>query len=228
MNADCKGALAQLNTSYKAFEHKGKKMSKAQVKAVLEYAIEKGYEHTGMLGDEEVDRILEQLKHNKVSGKAVVFKGSSKWQSAIKTLTVGKTYHVIDDNGVSFKIRNDKGLIKRYFRHYFKEEPMNTNPTQLPQEVQNEISALADKHTANLRTDTDFHTGYSRGVQEGIEIGAITYATDRHQLQQENAKLKEQAEGWRPLLEKVLHRHEGGLLPDRLLYLEIKKFLYGE
>ena len=58
MNADCKGALAQLNKSWRAFEHKGKTMSKAEVKAVLQYAISKGYEHTGMLSDEEVDNIL--------------------------------------------------------------------------------------------------------------------------------------------------------------------------
>jgi argininosuccinate lyase len=62
MNADCKGALAQLNRSYKAFVHKDKSMSKDEVKAVLEYAIKKGYEHTGMLSDEEVDNILQKLK----------------------------------------------------------------------------------------------------------------------------------------------------------------------
>lgn len=62
MNADCRGALAQLNKSYKAFEHKGKKMSKAEVKAVLKYAVNKGFEHTGMLSDEEVDNILETIK----------------------------------------------------------------------------------------------------------------------------------------------------------------------
>lgn len=61
MNADCKGALAQINKSYKAFVHKGKSMSKVEVKAVLRYAIEKGYEHTGMLSDEEVDNILNKL-----------------------------------------------------------------------------------------------------------------------------------------------------------------------
>jgi hypothetical protein len=62
MNADCKGALAQLNKSYKAFVHKDRPMSKAEVKAVLEYAIEKGYDHTGMLSDEEVDNILQNNK----------------------------------------------------------------------------------------------------------------------------------------------------------------------
>lgn len=62
MNADCKGALAQLNKSWKTFEHKGKKMSKAEVKAVLLYAVEKGYEHTGMLSDDEVDNILRTVK----------------------------------------------------------------------------------------------------------------------------------------------------------------------
>ncbi len=60
MNADCKGALAQINKSWRAFEHRGKKMSKTDVKAVLQYAIRKGYEHTGMLSDEEVDNILNQ------------------------------------------------------------------------------------------------------------------------------------------------------------------------
>lgn len=62
MNTDCKGAMAYINTSWKAFEHKGKKMTKAEVRAVLEYAIQKGYEHTGMLSDEEVDNILQQVK----------------------------------------------------------------------------------------------------------------------------------------------------------------------
>jgi hypothetical protein len=61
MNADCKGALAQINKSYKAFVHKGKPMSKAEVKAVLEYAIEKGYQHTGLLNDDEVDNVLKTV-----------------------------------------------------------------------------------------------------------------------------------------------------------------------
>ena len=58
MNADVKGALMQINRSYKAFEHKGKRMTKYQVKKVLEYADSKGYEHTGQLSDEEVDKVL--------------------------------------------------------------------------------------------------------------------------------------------------------------------------
>lgn len=62
MNADCKGALAQINKSWKAFVHKDKPMSKVEVKAVLQYAIRKGYEHTGMLSDEEVDNILQSIK----------------------------------------------------------------------------------------------------------------------------------------------------------------------
>lgn len=59
MNADCKGALAQINKSWKAFIHKGKPMTKKQVKAVLEYAVRKGYDHTGLLTDQEVDEIIE-------------------------------------------------------------------------------------------------------------------------------------------------------------------------
>ena len=33
-------------------------MTKAQVKAVLEYGIKQGYEDTGQLTDEEVDNVL--------------------------------------------------------------------------------------------------------------------------------------------------------------------------
>jgi len=58
MNADCKGALAQLNQSYKAFVHNGNSMSKQAVKKVLEYAISKGYDHTGLLSDAEIDTVL--------------------------------------------------------------------------------------------------------------------------------------------------------------------------
>lgn len=62
MNADCKGALAQPNKSYKAFVHNDKPMTKKEVKAVLEYAIMKGYEHTGMLSEEEVSRVINYSK----------------------------------------------------------------------------------------------------------------------------------------------------------------------
>lgn len=58
MYADCKGALAQLDSSWRAFDHRGKRMTKAQVKAVLEFAVSKGYDHTGEIPDEEIDRII--------------------------------------------------------------------------------------------------------------------------------------------------------------------------
>lgn len=58
MHADLIGALEQLNKSYKAFEHRGQKMSKDQVRKVLKYGIEKGYKTTAELTDEEVDKVL--------------------------------------------------------------------------------------------------------------------------------------------------------------------------
>ena len=61
MNADCKGALAQINRSWKAFTHNGKSMTKAEVKAVLEYAVKKGYKHTGLLTSEEIDSVIGSL-----------------------------------------------------------------------------------------------------------------------------------------------------------------------
>ena len=62
MNADIKGLLAQLNKSYRYFEHKGKKMTKKEVKEVLLYGIKMGYEHTGQITDEETDIIINNFK----------------------------------------------------------------------------------------------------------------------------------------------------------------------
>jgi len=58
MHADLKGALEQINKSYRAFEHRGNKMTKEQVRKVLEYGIKKGYKSTSELTDEEVDKVL--------------------------------------------------------------------------------------------------------------------------------------------------------------------------
>ena len=58
MNADIKGALQQINKSYRAFIHKKKPMTKEHVKAVLEYGLKKGYTHTGQLSDYEVDAVI--------------------------------------------------------------------------------------------------------------------------------------------------------------------------
>jgi len=58
MHANLKGALAQINQSYKSFIHRGKRLSKIEVKKVLEYGINKGYRYTSDFSDEEVDEIL--------------------------------------------------------------------------------------------------------------------------------------------------------------------------
>lgn len=58
MKADIVGALEQLDKSWRAFEHKGKSMTKEQVKRVLVYGIQKGYKHTGQFTDKEIDKII--------------------------------------------------------------------------------------------------------------------------------------------------------------------------
>ena len=58
MNADLQGALEQINKSWRAFTHRGRPMSKEQVKRCLEYGIKKGYKTTSELKDEEVDKII--------------------------------------------------------------------------------------------------------------------------------------------------------------------------
>ena len=58
MHADLKGALEQINKSYKSFRHRGLKLSKEQVRKVLEYGINKGYKTTSELTNTEVDQVL--------------------------------------------------------------------------------------------------------------------------------------------------------------------------
>jgi hypothetical protein len=58
MNADLAGALEQLNKSWKSFEHKGKPMTKTEVRKCLIYGIKKGYKHTGQLTDEDIENAL--------------------------------------------------------------------------------------------------------------------------------------------------------------------------
>jgi hypothetical protein len=62
MNADIKGAFEQLNISWKCFQHRGRRMSKEEVRTVLMYAIDKGYITTEELSDEEVDNVLSSIK----------------------------------------------------------------------------------------------------------------------------------------------------------------------
>jgi hypothetical protein len=59
MHADLRGALQQINKSYRAFEHRGKPLTKAQVIKVLEYGINMGYKTTEEISDSEVDKVLE-------------------------------------------------------------------------------------------------------------------------------------------------------------------------
>lgn len=62
MNADIKGALDQINSSYRSFEHKGKRMTKEQVRKVLEHGLIMGYKHTGEIPEKEIDVILENMQ----------------------------------------------------------------------------------------------------------------------------------------------------------------------
>ncbi len=61
MNADIKGALAQINTCWRCFEHNGEKMTKNQVRKVLEDGIAKGYKTTSEIPDEEIDKIINEI-----------------------------------------------------------------------------------------------------------------------------------------------------------------------
>lgn len=69
MDADIKGSLAIINRSYRFFTHRGKQMTKEQVKRILEYGLNMGYKSTSELSDSEIDELLTPVSENKNYGK---------------------------------------------------------------------------------------------------------------------------------------------------------------
>ena len=63
MNADIQDSLNQLNKSHSCFEHKGKSITKKQVKYILEFGLRKGYKSTSEFSDEEIDKLI-KLSNN--------------------------------------------------------------------------------------------------------------------------------------------------------------------
>ena len=61
MHADLQGALNQIDKSWRSFNHRGRRMSKQEVKACLEHGLSKGYKTTAELSDQEVDEVISQL-----------------------------------------------------------------------------------------------------------------------------------------------------------------------
>jgi hypothetical protein len=61
MDADIKGCLNNIDRSYKAFEHNGKRMTKAEVKSVLEYGLELGYTAVSQLQDRDIKKALQRV-----------------------------------------------------------------------------------------------------------------------------------------------------------------------
>lgn len=61
MDADIKGALAQINRSWRAFVHNGSPMSKKEVKAVLEYGVSKGYTKVSQLSEQEINSVINNI-----------------------------------------------------------------------------------------------------------------------------------------------------------------------
>lgn len=58
MDADILGCYQQLNKSWKAFEHKGKQMTKIQVKKCLEYGIENGLKAVSQIPNSIINEII--------------------------------------------------------------------------------------------------------------------------------------------------------------------------
>jgi hypothetical protein len=61
MDASIRGSLNHINSSWKAFTHKGKRMTKAQVTAVLEFGKAQGFQWVSQINDADIDRIISEL-----------------------------------------------------------------------------------------------------------------------------------------------------------------------
>jgi translation elongation factor EF-Ts len=100
------------------------------------------------------------------------------------------------------------------------------------QELQQENAELRRWKMEAAELLTKIHSYAHKHLE--IKLGESTVefvierAKERDEFKRQNDKLKEQAEGWRPLLEKVLVMNEmWGDLPGEFIN-EVKKFLYGE
>ena len=58
MKASVPGALRNLNISWRSFEHNGNRLTKQQVKSILEYGVMKGYKTTDQFTHQEIEEIL--------------------------------------------------------------------------------------------------------------------------------------------------------------------------
>ncbi len=58
MDASIQGSLNKLNKVWQFFEHKGKPMSKNQVKKVLEFGKSKGFQAVSQISDTDIETIL--------------------------------------------------------------------------------------------------------------------------------------------------------------------------
>lgn len=68
MDADIQGALNQIDRSWKCFEHNGLPMTKSQVKAVLEYGKQVGYETVSQITDKEISEIIDKVNRRNMGG----------------------------------------------------------------------------------------------------------------------------------------------------------------
>ena len=119
-----------------------------------------------------------------------------------------------------------------------------SNNTQLPADWVDKLNTEAlEKYPVQLhRVQHGLPTDLKEYERQLWLAGATEYAIKLLQAEQEIAllkevnneslKLTEKAQEvnfkMRALLEKFIYRHEGGLLPDRFLYNDIKTFLDGK
>lgn len=108
MHASIKGTLEDFEDRWACFEHRGKKVSKANVMKVLQYALTQGYETTEQLSDEEVDRAISEPTPAPPDLKAVTIihdtlGGGSRVYAGAEYVKVGGLYGWLFVDGMQVK-----------------------------------------------------------------------------------------------------------------------------
>jgi len=60
MGANIQWAILNFNRVWNLFEHNGRKLTRMEVMALLNYGLSKGYASTSQLADDEIDMVLSE------------------------------------------------------------------------------------------------------------------------------------------------------------------------
>ena len=145
-------------------------------------------------------------------------------ENEIYKLSLEKTFMLDTNNDyqVGFKVGSEEGI-----RYGATEYAIKLH--QAEEESKRLIRVLLETEQAKRdELGSKLHQAEQEIEYNGNEIQRLRGVVSKHKCGRTYNEQKGAIEKMRYLLEKFISRHEAGLLPDRLLYNEIKQFLDGQ